>query len=902
MRRLWSYILLAFTTLLLVGVSFPVVANRLKSNVDYRSGTEMTFRISEKEASESLPNPKELDKKGLLSLADEFANRLDNSGVSSYYIKTVGKDTISVTLAQSSEENYSNIRTYLSCDGSFALASPVPGGNYATAENFLTSSKAYIDTYNSYPCIVLPIDVDSTEYKTTLETVKTAAADNQNEYAEEVTSGEGEEQKTTYHFYMYLFYNWDAQAYEEAGFIESSKNTDNSAVNRFCMKFEVNEGGSDLYFPDGKDNKLFSIISLDTNGDGTVTYADRELAYSRARFFINILNASAFDYEVTFMYQNLVFDGVVENLFSYGSNKTLALGRTLLVVTLSVVLVSALLIAFYKLCGVNISLSTIVTLFLSLLVLTLFKAEFHSVALAGFILVALVSLASGVVYITKFKGELYRGRSLKKANSEAAKKAFLPIVDMNVIAIIIGVFAYLFGGVLMRSFAVVAVIGGLISLVMNTLGLRILMWLVTNTTGLQSKYNYFGVNPEHVPNVLKEEKQTYFGNYVNRPDFKNTKTKKIIVAAVLVAISVFAVTFSAVRGGANMYGKNTETDVSMVYFETQTDNPSTFVSSLMKEETVTHVLEHTFVYTNDDTKAKALSTYVESIETPDNYVVIDSEKKSITHYQYVVTLKSAISSDMNAYYVKDDDTKITEDSDGNKDVNSIMTFAIIDYHAYDLNGSVSLKDVKLYNVATLDVSRITIGMSIATVILMVYYMLRYRSFSRGISLLVMSLLSYAIGVGAYVLLRTSLFNLGFVTVPLVLAFALIAMTFVMNIERENALDIRNREETDVHANLQKAVGMAISPINMMFMASAFIAIVMFGFLAQIYSAMYIGFAFLLVALFYLIPDLFAACSELFLHLFRGVHIHLPRRKKKAKAARINKSAEPEEAIFIGIND
>ena len=54
------------------------------------------------------------------------------------------------------------------------------------------------------------------------------------------------------------------------------------------------------------------------------------------------------------------------------------------------------------------------------------------------------------------------------------------------------------------------------------------MWLVTNTTALQGKYNYFGVNPEHVPNVLKEEKQTYFGNYTNHADFKTTKTKKII--------------------------------------------------------------------------------------------------------------------------------------------------------------------------------------------------------------------------------------------------------------------------------------------------------------------------------------------------------------------------------------
>ena len=71
------------------------------------------------------------------------------------------------------------------------------------------------------------------------------------------------------------------------------------------------------------------------------------------------------------------------------------------------------------------------------------------------------------MYLNKFKEECYRGRSLKKANSEAAKRAVLPTLDLHVALIAIGVACYLFGGVIMKAFAVASVLGGLFSLIIN---------------------------------------------------------------------------------------------------------------------------------------------------------------------------------------------------------------------------------------------------------------------------------------------------------------------------------------------------------------------------------------------------------------------------------------------------
>ena len=50
--------------------------------------------------------------------------------------------------------------------------------------------------------------------------------------------------------------------------------------------------------------------------------------------------------------------------------------------------------------------------------------------------------------------------------------------------------------------------------------------------------------------------------------------------------------------------------------------------------------------------------------------------------------------------------------------------------------------------------------------------------------------------------------------------------------------------------------------------------------------------------------LYGPCAQLFYKLFSRVNIAKPKlnKKKKARPVRVKKSAEPEEAIFIGIND
>ena len=49
MRRLWSHIILAATSLLMVGATFATVVTNIDSNIEFTSGRELVFRVAEKE-------------------------------------------------------------------------------------------------------------------------------------------------------------------------------------------------------------------------------------------------------------------------------------------------------------------------------------------------------------------------------------------------------------------------------------------------------------------------------------------------------------------------------------------------------------------------------------------------------------------------------------------------------------------------------------------------------------------------------------------------------------------------------------------------------------------------------------------------------------------------------------
>ena len=92
MRRLWSHIALAATSLLMVGATFSAVvtSNKFNSNIEFENGQEMVFRINNKDAADGKPdfNSPITDDDAVKEIAKIMESRLEISNITRYKIET----------------------------------------------------------------------------------------------------------------------------------------------------------------------------------------------------------------------------------------------------------------------------------------------------------------------------------------------------------------------------------------------------------------------------------------------------------------------------------------------------------------------------------------------------------------------------------------------------------------------------------------------------------------------------------------------------------------------------------------------------------------------------------------------------------------------------------------------
>ena len=896
MRRLWAYILLAFTSLVLVGVGFSPLVKSANSNIDYQSGREIVFHV------ESKDETKDLTEEQLEELADMMAERLRNQSVTRYEIAIQGDDTISVTLSQDYEQLYTNIIQYIEFDGSFALTNSA--GTYALADEFLLEGgKASLDTINSYPCITLPVDVNSEKYKEVLDGAT-------GEGATPETSGEGDDQTSTY--YLYLWYGFEEKLITEE--------TDYSSDSHIIMKFRVDESEdrADQYFPD-TDNKLYSVLNLDQNGDGSVSESEKEQAFDTANYYVNLLNASKLEVSesngqtLEVVIKNIGYnyvDAWQEQIISLNATSSLAFTPTLIALLSAIVLVSLLLVYFYRLGAISVIVTTIVSLFAGLASMILLSAEFTAISIFGFVAIAITSLASGVLLLNKIKEEAYRGRSLKKANAEASKKALLPTLDFHVVLIVIGAFTYIMGGSAMRTFAAITVLGGVTSLILSILGLKLLMWLATNATAVQGKYELFGIEADKVPDLISEDKPVYYGPYADKDLTKNKKKVGIAGGIVLLAVTVAMIVFGAVNG--NIYAQNKNTYNDRIYFETTMSE-----TSQINDSSISAILEKTYVYNDADgdnvpsasekESAKSLLSYgINRIDSSGKtYVLEDENDEDVTYYVQVVYLNGKVSSDLKAYYdVNGDGSLIISDTGDNiNNVNSIINYAIEDQNILESVASVSLKSVKARTVGQPNVFYIAMSALVGAAVAGAYLLLRYR-LSRGLIATILSIATGTVAIGLLSLIHLPVIG-GYVAViaPVAAIFSYVLAILFASKERELINEDKSRDKSFEHRQELsiRATSLSYTSVTIFSIVSVFTAVCFFGMGSNFTALPFAALILTMLLALVVNPIVIAPLSNVLYKLFSKVNIKRPS-KKKAKVRKVNKSAEPEEAIFIGIND
>lgn len=891
MRRFWAHLILAFTTLVTVFATFANVFTHVKSNLEYSSGYEVVYSVAEKDTGR--PND------GLTpsqNIAKSMQKRLETFGISEYQIYTEGEDTVKVVFADSN--NLNEVSALLSFNGTLALTLSITGP-VAYGSDFLAGS-AYVDEINDiYPTVVIPVNTSNANYQTLI-----TALQEQNEGGIDQNTGEQDEEgnaKTETHYYAFLWYDFDEDV-DNYSLSQEDTNEGKHCRNKIMMTFDRDE----LYYPDGEDNKLSAVINFsnDQDEESQIDTSQVATAYKRAKFFVNLLNAGSLDYEVKYLYSTSTATASpeIESVLYLGDpHSYVAWSKTFVATIISMIVITLFMVMFYRLGALSIFTTSLLSVYTAIAFIILLGAEFTTAGIIGIISVALASLSSAVIYFSKLKGECYKGRSIKKANSEANKKSILPAVDIHAVIIIMGVFMYIFGGTILRTFALVSILGGLASLIINLTLLRGLAWLLTNATWAQNKYELIGVDKSKVPDFSKEEKQSFFGIYAEK-DF--TKRRKPVgIAALLLFLAAIGgmLGFGLSNANHDIYNFADTTRNSDIFFQTTEIN-----SSIHNSTKIDSILGQTYVYQGeDDTNAVQLLTLKDSLDsyTIARYVKNDvQEYEEVTYYYHVVSLKSSIDESYNAFFRYEGSLDKLYEGTINEVFENVMSNESI---VGDIKSSASLKSVKQVNLYEPKYTSIMLGTSIAIAVATLYLILRYR-LSRGLASIVMPVLSSSIIIGLFVLIRVIVSPFVSLAMPFIAAFTLLLNVIILDKERElladnkgAEYDLVQREEISIKANSQSA-----DVIGIVTIVGLYIGICFFGFGPTVISSLYIAITLGMALSAALLIVLFMPISNfLFKRLKRIDWFNKedrPRRKKKAKV--VKKSAEPEEAIFIGIND
>ena len=233
---------------------------------------------------------------------------------------------------------------------------------------------------------------------------------------------------------------------------------------------------------------------------------------------------------------------------------------------------------------------------------------------------------------------------------------------------------------------------------------------------------------------------------------------------------------------------------------------------------------------------------------------------------------------------------------------------------FDDNVTVSLKNVMRSNAEQPEFSSLILVATVGSAISFAYLLLRYR-LSRGLATLGIATLSVGISAGLFSMLHfLPVSSYVSVALPFIALFTLDIAILFMNKEREMVLEDRSKDDSleAREGMMKKAIAISSTPITISFIIALYLGVNFFGFMFTSVS-----WVFLLIVLGVSI----AACLVLFLFgpmshvLYKWFYNIAARRQakekeneknekkaKKARQVRAKKSAEPEEAIFIGIND
>ncbi len=895
---------MALTILLSVGVAFTPVFTSINPGREFISGNEIVYKIANDDDD---TQSEEVDDGIVEKVAEEMRTRLETYKIEDYSVKIEGNDTVRVALSVNNETELNYITRYLCFNGgNFSLATAEEETRLTADQIFVDSVATIVRQDDLVPYVLFPVS-DTAKVKTLIETLKSdddSSAETSSKIspfrADDGTATTVDEEETASPD-VYLWANWvEGDSYEKAQ--KDPAKTGQKIIASFV--------GENIWYKEGlkDDEEPTQLQFLCGYSDSEGNYDTSKLKESNmlATFICNMFNASSFEYnnkqyQVSNLFVTESASGVTnnqiktnasaENLLIFGSSVNVAMSATMISTLVAIVIVFLILLLFYRVAALGIIANNLGTVMLSFVMFMALGATFNFGALIGGVLLAVSSLTISVLYMNKLKDEVYKGRALRKAHQEAMKKITLPSIDVAVIGAFSGLMIYLLGGNALKSLGILLFFGSIIGLLMVHIIFRIMMALLTNATSMQANYKGLNIDEKMVPNIMKEEKPTYVAPYENT-NFTSKKKPVAIVSGILTLASIVGIVVFGTLKGSPLNISNATNQTTQVYTSIKYETESKTISTeqAFKEDVLANI------YINDE----ALSYSNVELDKRETY---DYETTLTEKYFYYVTSLD--------YTVKETDKFSVKFANG-ETVEADNLADAIEQKVQNVLGESSTEYVNVSSKISYETSvaphqgYVALAVAISIVGSCFYLALRYKP-SRGVAALLLSSVTVLLTYGLFALCRIQTTPICSLIMPIATVVSLFACVLYFEKEKELLKENKNSlSEEEKKSLLVKASSLCASTLFISSILSAYIAINYFGFgyksMAPIFAGMLISIV--LSALF--ATTLLMPTSELFAKWFRK--IKLPTIKiDRAKRQRIKmqnkpKTSEPEETIFIGIND
>ena len=309
----------------------------------------------------------------------------------------------------------------------------------------------------------------------------------------------------------------------------------------------------------------------------------------------------------------------------------------------------------------------------------------------------------------------------------------------------------------------------------------------------------------------------------------------------------------------------------------------------------TNLLDQVMVYKDSsDKEGKKLSSYIAESNSYSHTEIVEGIEESTYYFEY--SLNSVLSGETEAL-------ALFIDGASRSDLETVLA----DYNSLDAKSHVYVKVSDAYITSKANFGGIAAGTAIAIGVVGIYFMIRYR-LTRGLIALVAPVVTTAIGVGIFSLTRLAFPANTAIIIPLIALFTIICSVIFMNKERELVIEDKTRVITLEHREelMKKATALSFEAILIFAIVACYIGINFFGFGPNATSLIFIALTIAIILTSIIVVNQFGPCTHFLYTKFHRIEEGTLPRKSKRKNKKIqsatHRSSEPEEAIFIGIND